>query len=153
MSLLMKKKVKEKTNEVPIQITWKEIKRQKVLLFWSFLIVIYGVIFYYLPLTGWVMAFQNYKPKDGIFHSEFIGLAKFQQLFHDDTFIRVIRNTLAMGLINLVASFVMAIVFALVRSVLHKGALALHLVPQLGEEVVQRLLQGLEFAVAGVETH
>lgn len=113
MSLLMKKKVKEKTNEVPIQITWKEIKRQKVLLFWSFLIVIYGVIFYYLPLTGWVMAFQNYKPKDGIFHSEFIGLAKFQQLFHDDTFIRVIRNTLAMGLINLVASFVMAIVFAI----------------------------------------
>ena len=41
----------------------------------------------------------------------------------------------------------------LVRRILHKGALAFHLLPQLGEEVVQRLLQGLEFAVAGVEAH
>ena len=55
MSLTRKKK--EKVNEVPTKITWKEIKRQKVLLFWSFLIVVYGVVFYYLPLAGWVMAF------------------------------------------------------------------------------------------------
>ncbi len=59
------------------------------------------------------MAFQNYKPKDGILHSQFIGLAKFQQLFSDATFLRVIRNTLAMGVINLVLTFVMAIAFAI----------------------------------------
>ena len=94
-------------------ITWKEMKKQKVLLIWSFVIVIYGVIFCYLPLAGWVMAFQNYKPKDGLFHSAFIGLAKFKQLFSDDTFIRVIRNTLGMGVINLVVTFVAAIVFAI----------------------------------------
>ena len=59
------------------------------------------------------MAFQNYKPKDGLLHSSFVGLAKFQQLFSDATFLRVIRNTLAMGVINLVVTFVMAIVFAI----------------------------------------
>ncbi len=94
-------------------ITWKEIKKQKKLIIWSLIIVVYGVIFCYLPLAGWVMAFQNYKPKDGLFHSAFVGLAKFKQLFSDDTFIRVIRNTLGMGVINLVVTFVAAIVFAI----------------------------------------
>ncbi len=94
-------------------ITWKEVKKQRVLIIWSLVIVIYGIIFCYLPLGGWIMAFQNYKPKDGLFHSAFIGLDKFRQLFSDDTFIRVIRNTLGMGVINLVVTFVMAIVFAI----------------------------------------
>ena len=107
-----KKKQKQKIKEPQIKITWKEIKRQKVLLIWSAIIVVYGVIFCYLPLGGWLMAFQNYRPIDGLFHSEFVGLQKFQQLFSDATFLRVIRNTLAMGVINLVVTFVAAIAFA-----------------------------------------
>lgn len=95
------------------KINWKEIKRQKVLLLWSLVFVIYGFIFCYLPLAGWLMAFENYKPKEGFFHSQFIGLGKFKQLFIDDGFLRVIRNTLAMGVINLVVTFVAAIVFAI----------------------------------------
>ena len=106
------------------EITWKEIKRQKVLLIWSAFFVIYGFIFYYLPLGGWIMAFQNYKPKDGMLHSKWIGLDKFKFLFSDASFIRVIRNTLAMGTINLVTSFLMAIIFAIllneVKNVLGK---------------------------------
>lgn len=106
------------------EITWKEIKRQKVLLIWSAFFVIYGFIFYYLPLGGWIMAFQNYKPKDGMLHSKWIGLDKFKILFSDASFIRVIRNTLAMGTINLVTSFLMAIIFAIllneVKNVLGK---------------------------------
>jgi len=95
------------------RINWKEIKKQKVLLLLSAGYVIYGFIFCYLPLAGWLMAFENYKPKAGFFHSEFIGLGKFRQLFLDDGFIRVIRNTLAMGVINLVTTMVAAIIFAI----------------------------------------
>lgn len=101
--------VKEKEKK----ITWKEVKHQKVLLIWSAAIVVYGFIFYYLPLGGWITAFQNYKPKDGLLHSKFVGLDKFKFLFSDDTFIKVVRNTVAMGVINLVVTFVMAIVFAI----------------------------------------
>ena len=104
---------KTKIQEPKTKITWAEIKRQKVLLIWAGIITIYGVIFYYLPLAGWAMAFQNYKPKDGILHSQFIGLEKFKMLFSDATFLRVIRNTLAMGVINLVVTFVTAIAFAI----------------------------------------
>ena len=94
---LTRTKSKQKRKQTRTPITWKEIKRQKVLLFWAGVMMIYGVIFYYLPLAGWAMAFQNYKPRTGILHSEFVGLEKFRMLFSDMTFIRVIRNTLAMG--------------------------------------------------------
>ncbi|MDO5154521.1 MAG: ABC transporter permease subunit [Eubacteriales bacterium] len=95
------------------KITLKNIKRQKVLIIWSLISIVYGFIFYYLPLGGWITAFQNYKPKDGILHSQFIGLDKFKFLFMDATFIKDIRNTFAMGIINLVVTTVMAIVFAI----------------------------------------
>lgn len=104
---------KVRVKEKKVEITWKEIKRQKVLLFWSAVFVTYGFIFYYLPLGGWLMAFQDYKPKDGLFASKFIGIDKFVQLFSDSTFLRVIRNTLAMGIINLVLGFITAIAFAI----------------------------------------
>ena len=95
------------------RISWKEIKRQKFLMICTACFVVYGIIFYYLPLAGCIMAFQNYKPKDGFLGSEFVGLEKFKFLFSDATFLQVIRNTLAMGILNLVATFVMAIVFAI----------------------------------------
>ena len=92
---------------------WKEFKKQKVLMFWAVVFVIYGIIFCYIPLVGWLMAFQDYKPKDSIFGSKFVGFDKFVQLFSDNTFLEVIRNTLAMGIINLVLTFVTAIAFAI----------------------------------------
>ena len=95
------------------KITWKEVKRQKFLLVDSFFMVVYGIIFYYWPLTGWLMAFQNYKPKDGLLGSKFVGLAKFKFLFEDVTFLRVIRNTFCMGVLNLVTCTFMAILFAI----------------------------------------
>lgn len=101
------------------KFNWKEFKRQKVLMFWSMIFVIYGIIFCYVPLTGWLMAFQNYKPKDGIFGSEFVGLAKFVRLFSDSSFLQVIRNTLAMGVLNLVFTFVTAIAFAILLNEVH----------------------------------
>ena len=94
-------------------INKKDVKRQKVLLIWSAVFVIYGIIFYYIPLGGWIMGFQNYKPKTGLLHSKFVGLDKFEFLFSDQTFLKVIRNTLGMGVLNLVTTFFMAILFAI----------------------------------------
>ncbi|MBR5973811.1 MAG: sugar ABC transporter permease [Clostridiales bacterium] len=93
-----------------------EVKRQRVLLIVAGLYVVYGIIFYYLPLFGWIMAFQNYKLKDGIFGSQFVGFKWFKFLFDDKTFLRDLRNTLGMGVINLVATTVTAIGFAILLS-------------------------------------
>jgi putative aldouronate transport system permease protein len=118
------KRVKaEKVKDVKVKITWKEIRKQKELILLSIPFVVYVLLFCYVPLIGWVMAFQKYKPKLGFFKSEFVGLDKFKFLFVDNPdFIRVIRNTLAMGVINLVLSFVTAILFALIlNEVVRKG--------------------------------
>ncbi len=103
-------------------ITWKKIVRQKELIFLTIPFMVYILIFNYVPIVGWLMAFQNYKPQDGFFGSEFVGMKWFKFLFVDNPdFIRTIRNTLAMGVINLVLSFVFAIGFALVlNEVVHK---------------------------------
>ena len=116
------RKKAERKKEVKIKITWREMKKQKELILLSIPFVVYVLVFCYVPLIGWVMAFQKYKPVKGFFKSEFIGLDKFKFLFVDNPdFIRVIRNTLAMGVINLVLSFVFAIGFALIlNEVVHK---------------------------------
>lgn len=95
------------------KITWNDIKKQKQLIFMSIPFVIYIIIFNYVPLLGWVMAFQNYKPKDGLFGSKFVGLDKFRYLFGNEVFVRVVRNTLAMSVINLALGFIFSIGFAL----------------------------------------
>ncbi len=100
--------------KMDMKATPKEMKRQKFLIGVSLVVVVYGIIFYYWPLTGWIMAFQNYKPKNGLLGSKFVGLDKFKFLFGDEVFIKVIRNTFAMGVINLVTTTVMAVLFAII---------------------------------------
>jgi len=95
------------------KFTLKEFKRQRILIFISAIYVIYGVVFYYLPLLGWIMAFQNFKYYDGFTGSKFVGLDKFKFLFSDDSFLLVIRNTFAMGALQLVFSTLTAIIFAI----------------------------------------
>jgi len=83
-------------------------------------VMVYVFIFSYVPLQGWVMAFQNYKPNPNITKQEWVGLYHFQFLFSDERFFRVMRNTLAMSSINLVLNFVCAIFFALMLNELRQ---------------------------------
>jgi putative aldouronate transport system permease protein len=94
-------------------INKKVLKNQKTLILMGIPFAIYAIIFSYVPLFGWIMGLQNYKPKDGFFHSKWVGLGKFERLFKDDTFLKVIRNTFCMGAMNLVFGTVCAILFAI----------------------------------------
>lgn len=95
--------------------TWRTIVKQRELVLLSIPFVVFVLIFNYAPLAGWIMAFQNYKPAKGVFASKFVGLDNFKFLFvNNEDFLLVIRNTFAMGFINLVLSTVIAILFALI---------------------------------------
>ena len=94
-------------------INKKLLKNQRTLIIMGIPFAIYAIIFCYVPLFGWIMAFQNYKPKDGLWHSKFVGLLKFKRLFGDDVFLKTIRNTFCMGAMNLVFGTVCAIAFAI----------------------------------------
>lgn len=104
-----KKQIKKEHREAWL----KEAKNQRVLLILSIPFFIYGFVFCYLPLIGWIMGFQNFKARDGLFGSKFVGLKVFQKLFQDSAFWETVRNTLAMSILNLVLGTVFAIAFAI----------------------------------------
>jgi len=95
------------------QITWSLIKSQRQLIFMSVPLLAYIILFAYVPVWGWTMAFQNYKPARSFGQQEWVGFKQFKFLFTDDSFLRVLRNTLGMSIINLVLGFVTAIALAL----------------------------------------
>lgn len=95
------------------KLFFKRLKSQKALAFMCMPFVIWAFIFKYLPLWGWSMAFQKFKPSRSFFNQEWVGLQHFNVLFEDNTFYRVLRNTLVMSMINLVLGFVTAITLAL----------------------------------------
>lgn len=90
----------------------KRLWKQRELILLSIPFVIYILVFNYTPLAGWIIAFQNYRPGFSFFEQEWVGLANFRLLFADPAFLRVIRNTLAMGIINLSLGFFFSIGFA-----------------------------------------
>ncbi len=71
------------------------------------------LLFYYVPLLGNVVAFQNYLPFLGFLHSDFIGFSNFTALFHDQLFWKATINTLEITVLQLVLYFPAPIVLAL----------------------------------------
>jgi putative aldouronate transport system permease protein len=92
---------------------WKKLFTHRQLLWMSLPIVLYVILFTYVPLAGWTMAFQDFKPAKG-FASAWVGWKWFSFLFKDELFVMVMRNTLAMSFINLVFGFTFAIGLALI---------------------------------------
>ncbi|WP_339200929.1 sugar ABC transporter permease [Paenibacillus sp. FSL P2-0322] len=92
---------------------WDSVKQQKYLYFMSIPFVIWVFVFSYLPLWGWTMAFQNYKPAKSFTDQKWVGLNNFIELFQDERFYLVLRNTLAMSLMGIIFGFVVPIFFAI----------------------------------------
>ncbi|TQR97013.1 ABC transporter permease [Paenibacillus ottowii] len=92
---------------------WDSVKQQKYLYFMSIPFVIWVFVFSYFPLWGWTMAFQNYKPAKSFWNQKWVGLDNFIELFQDERFYLVLRNTLAMSLMGIVFGFVVPIFFAI----------------------------------------
>ena len=66
--------------------------------------VIYFLVFHYLPLLGYVIAFQDYQPFLG-FDSPFVGLKNFSDMVRDPKFWQAVINTLTITILQLVLYF------------------------------------------------
>ena len=76
-------------------------------------ILINFILFCYVPMGGLVIAFQNFRPAQGIFGSKFVGMKNFMDFFNSVYFTRVLRNTVILSLLSLLICFPLPIVFAL----------------------------------------
>ena len=93
---------------------WVKVRQQKYLLLMLLPAVILLIMFNYLPLTGWYMAFSDYKIGKPMFAGEFVGLEHFISVFRDSSDLGyLVRNTLVINLLNMFISPVAAITVAL----------------------------------------
>ena len=100
--------------------SWKtELKRDWVVYLLFLPIIIYEVVLHYLPMFGIVMAFEDYNVVDGYFHSPWVGMKHFIDLFSGEDFLQAIRNTVVIGLLRCTIGFVMPIIFALMLSLIN----------------------------------
>ncbi|GAA0136312.1 ABC transporter permease subunit [Paenibacillus sp. YSY-4.3] len=102
------------------KMTWSLIKSQSQLIYMSVPLLAYIVLFAYVPIWGWTMAFQDYKPARSFSDQKWVGFKHFEFLFKDDSFLQVLRNTLAMSIINLILGFTTAIILALLLNEIKK---------------------------------
>lgn len=75
--------------------------KQKMLLVMILPFFAHLVIFRYIPIWGWTMAFQDYKPYIDFFDRTWVGFKYFIEIFKDPVFYEVVRNTLAMSSLKL----------------------------------------------------
>ena len=92
----------------------KLIKRDKYLLLMFLPFVVYFIIFNYIPMTGLIIAFKDFKPGFGIYHGDWVGFRWFIQFFESIFAYRIIRNTVLLNVYGLLLGFPAPILFALV---------------------------------------
>ncbi len=87
--------------------------RSKYLVMMIIPAIIFYIVFCYVPMYGIIMAFQKFNPRAGIFGSEFIGFNNFAAIFEEPKFWLAFRNTLIIGSVKIVISFLGAVIIAL----------------------------------------
>ncbi|CAM3669557.1 MULTISPECIES: ABC transporter permease [Paenibacillus] len=91
----------------------KDFKRNRLIYLMLLPVVAFYAIFHYGPLYGLQIAFKNFSPGKGIWHSEWVGFQHFQDFFTGFFFERVLRNTVLLGLYDLIFVFPASILLAL----------------------------------------
>lgn len=103
---------------------WQCVKRDMQLHKIYYLMILptvaFFVIFYYLPMTGIVMAFENYRPRMGIFRSPWVGFDNFTSFFSSYYFGRLLLNTILLSGLDILFSFPLAVLFALLLNEVRK---------------------------------
>jgi putative aldouronate transport system permease protein len=91
----------------------KNFKRSIPLLLMFLPVIVYYLVFKFEPMVGLIMAFENFNLKKGFFGSQFIGLQNFKYIFSTPIMLRVIKNTLVLGLLSFIIRFPFPVILAL----------------------------------------
>lgn len=106
------KKQKEAKQKFSMELMWK----QRYLLMMSVPFLIWLIIFKYVPLWGWTMAFQEVVPKSfalPMWERKFVGFKNFIDAFTDRLFAQTMINTIGISILGIVIGTAAAVIFAL----------------------------------------
>ena len=85
-------------------------------------VLLFYIIFHYSPMYGLVIAFKDYNVFKGITGSPWAGLKYFIQVFGDDYFWKVVRNTVIISLLKLIFGFPAPILIAILLNEVYNMA-------------------------------
>ena len=90
-----------------------DISKYKYIYLMLIPVLLYYIIFHYIPMGGAAVAFQNFKPAKGFFNSDWVGFKHFEDFLTGIYAPRVIINTVLLNFLNLIFGFPAPIILAL----------------------------------------
>lgn len=90
-----------------------DYKQNKFVILMLLPVVLWYIVFHYVPLYGITIAFKSFSPMKGIMGSPWVGLQYFKDFFQGFYAWRVIRNTLLINIYQLIFGFPAPIILAL----------------------------------------
>ena len=97
------------------------LNRDKYLIMLVAPVIIYFIIFHYVPMYGVIIAFKDFDVSLGINNSPWVGLQWFSEFFSSVYFGRILKNTVILSAYNLLWGFPIPIIFALILNELKNG--------------------------------
>jgi len=95
--------------------------RKNIPLFFMFApVILFYLLFKYLPMFGVVIAFKDYNFIQGIMNSPWVGWKHFRMLFDNPQSLEIIRNTFVLGLLSIFVGFPFPIILAILLNELRK---------------------------------
>lgn len=92
---------------------FQHMKRDRQLLILFIPCLLFYIIFRYGPLYGLIIAFKDYSVFTGIMESDWVGLKHFEKFFSSPDFWLLFKNTLLLGVYNLIFGFPFPIILAI----------------------------------------
>lgn len=89
------------------------IKKRKFLYILLVPVILYYIIFHFMPIWGLTIAFFDYNPLQGLMGSKWVGLKQFEYFFRGRDIWKLLRNTLLINIYSLLFSFPASVIFAL----------------------------------------
>lgn len=103
---------------------WFYLWRDKWLYLMLVPVIVYYIVFKYIPMYGLTIAFKDYNVFKGINGSEWVGLKNFKKVFTTDLFWLSTKNTLVLNMATLLVNFPLTLIVSFmlneVRSVKFK---------------------------------
>ncbi|SHI02663.1 ABC transporter permease [Clostridium grantii] len=90
-----------------------DFKNNKSLYLMILPVIVFFVVFMYVPMYGAIIAFKDYSPIKGIGGSHWVGMKHFARFFSSVYFWRVLKNTFLLSLYSLIWGFPAPIILAL----------------------------------------
>lgn len=110
----------------------KDFSRNKYVYVMAVPILIFYLLFHYVPMAGAVIAFQKFNAFKGVLGSQWVGLSNFYDFLTSPYAFRVIKNTLLLNFYQIIFGFPAPILLAL-------------LINELRDTIFKRVIQSVSY--------